>query len=202
MAHFTYFFICWWAFWHYFLATVNNATRTTDHRSTNIGLIPAVMYTEVELLEWMANLSLNVLEAAVCVHPHLWTRGTAITSSFCFLFFPFPPSNSPPSQCEESIHLSSHKCSLQQCWHMPILTAVWGGGRRTIRSSMPSWGTQSFQSQPGLYETLSQKMENLLLPTKYPMNPECLALLLMGSWHQDGNMGFGEPQKWCFYLAV
>ena len=25
MAHFTYFFIYWWAFWLYFLATVNNA---------------------------------------------------------------------------------------------------------------------------------------------------------------------------------
>lgn len=118
-------------------------------------------------------------------------------------FFPSlpPPSNSPPSQCEESVHLSSHKCSLQQCWHMRILTAVGGGGRRTIRSSMSSLVTQSFQSQPGLYETLSQKMENFLLATKYPMNPECLALL-MGSWHQDDNMGFGEPQKRCFYLAV
>lgn len=100
-----------------------------------------------------------------------------------FVFFSslFLPSNSSPSQCEESIHLSSQKCSLQQCWHMPILTAVRGGGRRTIRSSMSSLGTQGFQSQPGLYETLSQKIENLLLATKYPLNPECLALLLMGS---------------------
>lgn len=162
---FSYFFIYWWAFWHYFLATVNNAIRTTDHRSTNIGLIPAVIYTEVELLEWMANLSLNVLEAAMCVHPHLWTR-VLLVSPHCHHFFIlfffssslFLPSNSSPSQCEESIHLSSHKCSLQQCWHMPILTAVRGGGRRTIRSSMSSLATQSFQSQPGLYETLSQKL--------------------------------------------